>query len=99
MRLFQTWKHTAATVTGAISLFTAVGGAVLAVDERYAHAGQVDDGFRALQRGQMQQDRRYIQDKIWDLEAKQRRTEFEERRLQELRQELKEVQDNLKRMR
>jgi hypothetical protein len=98
MLLFRTWKHTAATLISAISMLTAVLGISFRVDGRYAHAGQVEQGFKTLERGQYQQERRYVQDKVWDLEAKKNRNESEERRLQELRRDLKDVEDQIRRL-
>ena len=70
------------------------------LDGRYAHAGAVERGFKTIEANQLRTERRYIMDKIGDLESREPAlTPVEKRRLRELQNDLKDVEDRIKELR
>lgn len=96
-KMFAKWvKSWAGIATLATACVSSIGVA-FTIDERYAHAGTVQQGLQAVEKSQLRSERRYLRDKISDLEVNESRLTVHERKtLKTLRDDLRDVEDRIK---
>lgn len=97
LKWLGTWKGIAAAVATALGLLSSGVTMAFRIDARYAHATEVEKGINTLQKSQFRQERRYLRDKIRELELRADKLSVEaKQRLKELQDDLKDVEEQIK---